>query len=298
MPQKQMPSGSEERRPCIITNVLGHLSSHPFQRQSLNSRAAPPKILLHPGFFVHLLSGLLISDSPPLCSFSKAVLKTCCVQEETFIWQSLKCSRTLSFSHLHSNNIPSQESKGKAPSCMVLWCKCVSKRASQVALVVENLPANIEDTRNPASILGSRRSPGDGNGNPLQHSCLENAMDRGHWHATVRGVRKSQTWLKWLSTYTTHLLPWSNDLQAFKVGGSRRTSLPTQEYEHPTLTLFLYPGGLSTMRADSALAQWCKNTQYHDLIWVSEWRKVSDGQPIFFNDFTLSLCFWLCRMGC
>ena len=190
MPQKQMSSGSEERRPCIITNALGHLSSHPFQRQSLNSRAAPPKILLHPGFFVHLLSGLLISDSPPLCSFSEAVLKTCCVQEETFVWQSLNCSRTLSFSHLHSNNIPSQESKGKGPSCMVLWCKCVSKRASQVALVVKNLPANIEDTRNPGSILGSGRSPGDGNGNPLQHSCLENPMDRGGWWASVHGVAK------------------------------------------------------------------------------------------------------------
>ena len=60
---------------------------------------------------------------------------------------------------------------------------------------------------------------------------------------------------------------------------------------HPTLTLFLYPGGLSTMRTGSALAQWCRNTQYHDLIWVSEWRKVSDGQPIFLNHFTLSLCF-------
>ena len=43
------------------------------------------------------------------------------------------------------------------------------------------------------SIPGSGRSPGEGNGNPLQHSCLENPMDRGAWWTTVRGVAKSRT---------------------------------------------------------------------------------------------------------
>ena len=43
------------------------------------------------------------------------------------------------------------------------------------------------------SILGSGRSPGEGNGNPLQYSCLENPMDRGAWWAIVHGVAKSQT---------------------------------------------------------------------------------------------------------
>ena len=43
------------------------------------------------------------------------------------------------------------------------------------------------------SIPGSGRSPGEGNGNPLQYSCLENPMDRGAWQATVHGVAKSQT---------------------------------------------------------------------------------------------------------
>ena len=47
----------------------------------------------------------------------------------------------------------------------------------------------------PGSIPGSRRSPGEGNGNPLQYSCLENPMDRGAWWATVQGVTKSRTWL-------------------------------------------------------------------------------------------------------
>ena len=42
-------------------------------------------------------------------------------------------------------------------------------------------------------IPGLGRSPGEGNGNPLQYSCLENSMDRGAWQATVHGVAKSQT---------------------------------------------------------------------------------------------------------
>ena len=45
----------------------------------------------------------------------------------------------------------------------------------------------------PGSFPGSGRSPGEGNGNPLQHSCLENPMKRGAWYATVHGVAKSQT---------------------------------------------------------------------------------------------------------
>ena len=45
------------------------------------------------------------------------------------------------------------------------------------------------------SIPGLGRSPGEGNGNPLQYSCLDNSMDRGAWRATVYGVKKSQTQL-------------------------------------------------------------------------------------------------------
>ena len=58
--------------------------------------------------------------------------------------------------------------------------------------VAKNLPANAGDVGpNP----GSGRSPGEGNGNPLQYSCLENPMDRGAWQATVHGVTKSRTQL-------------------------------------------------------------------------------------------------------
>ena len=59
--------------------------------------------------------------------------------------------------------------------------------------VVKNPPANEGDA---GSIPGSGRSPGAGNGNPLQCSCLENSMDRGAWQATVHGVAESRTQLK------------------------------------------------------------------------------------------------------
>ena len=59
--------------------------------------------------------------------------------------------------------------------------------------VVKNLPANAEDVRDLGSIPGLGRFPGVGNGNPLQYSCLENAMDRGAWWATVHRVAESQT---------------------------------------------------------------------------------------------------------
>ena len=49
------------------------------------------------------------------------------------------------------------------------------------------------DAGDPGSIPGLGRSPGEGDGCPLQYSCLENPMDRGAWWATVRGITKSQT---------------------------------------------------------------------------------------------------------
>ena len=70
--------------------------------------------------------------------------------------------------------------------------------------VVNNLPASAGDAEDVSSIPGSGRSPAEGNGNPLQYSCLENPMDRGTWWATVHGVTKSQTRLKQLGTHRFH----------------------------------------------------------------------------------------------
>ena len=59
--------------------------------------------------------------------------------------------------------------------------------------MVKNLPANAGDVRDMGLIPGLGRYPRDGNGNPLQYSCLENSMKRGSWQATVHGVTESDT---------------------------------------------------------------------------------------------------------
>ena len=75
----------------------------------------------------------------------------------------------------------SSKKKRDTVGYMVNW-------ASQVALVVKNMTANAGKGD---SVPRSRRSPGEGNGNPLQYSCPENPMDRRAWRATVRGVAES-----------------------------------------------------------------------------------------------------------
>ena len=59
-------------------------------------------------------------------------------------------------------------------------------------MVKKTFTCNVGD---PGSIPGLGRSPGEGNGNPLQYSCLENSMDKGAWQVTVHRLEKSQTQL-------------------------------------------------------------------------------------------------------
>ena len=77
---------------------------------------------------------------------------------------------------------------------------------SLMAQTVKCLPTDAGDL---GSIPGLGRSPGEGNGNPLQYSCLENPMDGGAWWATVHGVSKSQDTTERLH-FQTHLLPISS----------------------------------------------------------------------------------------
>ena len=70
--------------------------------------------------------------------------------------------------------------------------------------VIQNPPANTGDVRDTGLISGLRRSPGVGNGNPFQDSCLENPMDRGTLRVTVHGAAKSQTQL----SEHTHIAQW------------------------------------------------------------------------------------------
>ena len=59
--------------------------------------------------------------------------------------------------------------------------------------MVNNLPANAGDLRDVGLTPQSKKSPGEGNGNPLQYPCLKNPMDRGAWRAIVHSVKESNT---------------------------------------------------------------------------------------------------------
>ena len=75
--------------------------------------------------------------------------------------------------------------------------------------MVKNTPASTGDARDVGLISGLGRSPGVGNGNPLQYSCLENPMDRGAWRATAHGVaKKSDTTEQLTLSLSTHYLRW------------------------------------------------------------------------------------------
>ena len=80
---------------------------------------------------------------------------------------------------------------------------------TRVVQLVKNPLASEGDKRDTGLILELERSPGVGNGNPLQYSCLENPIDRGARLATVHGVAKSWMWLSTQVTCTCTHTPWS-----------------------------------------------------------------------------------------
>ena len=76
--------------------------------------------------------------------------------------------------------------------CKSAHCRSPSIPGFLMAKKEKETACNVGD---PGSIPGLGKSPGEGHGNPLQYSCLENPMDRGAWWSTVRGVTKSWTQL-------------------------------------------------------------------------------------------------------
>ena len=84
------------------------------------------------------------------------------------------------------------------------WGEVRSEDGFPGGTLVKNPPANAGDVRDAGVILGSGRSPGVGNGTPLQYSCLKNHMDRGAWRTIVHGAAKSQMWLSRCLCAHTH----------------------------------------------------------------------------------------------
>ena len=112
------------------------------------------------------------------------------------------------------------------------WIYLCNLRAFQGALVVKNPPANAVATGVEDSIPELRRSPGGGNGNPLQYSCLGNSMDRGAWRVTVHRVAESWTQLSnWEHMYACNL----NCYQNYNITISLRS--PSCAFPIPALKL-------------------------------------------------------------
>ena len=105
-------------------------------------------------------------------------------------WNSLGQNTGVNSRSLLQETFPTQ---GSNPG--LLYCRQILYQLSQ-----QGSPDSKESACNvggPCLISGSGRSPGGGNGNPLQYSCLDNPMDRGDWQATVHGITKSWTQLSY-----------------------------------------------------------------------------------------------------
>ena len=106
----------------------------------------------------------------------------------------------ITHTHIHTHThtlLILQKHEQNCKHSLLLWTELspppTHLGASQVALVVKIMPANAKDIRDTGPIPESGGSPGVGNGNPFQYSCLEISMDGGAWWAIVQGTTKSET---------------------------------------------------------------------------------------------------------
>ena len=107
--------------------------------------------------------------------------------------------------------------------------------------VLKNLPDNAEDARAVVLIPGSGRSSGVGNGNPFEHSRLENSMERGAWCIIVHGVTKSRTQLSdWACIHTSlngsHYGEGINENNNWTILTDPENA--SEKYEHPQWYIF------------------------------------------------------------
>ena len=169
------------------------LQSHPVPTVSPSLWCSSTSRLL-----IHLVAEL----TPSLTLLPSSSLCLYCPSLESQL-RGLEHSSPQDFLWLSSLNLPFSH----VPLFLSFFFFGNHQRASQVALLVKNLPANARDVRDMDSIPGWRRSSGGGHDNPLQYSCLENPMDRGAWWATAHRVAKSWTQLKQLSAFGMWDLP-------------------------------------------------------------------------------------------
>ena len=195
------------------------------------------------------------------------------------------------------------------------YSKTKPLRASQVALVVRNPPVIQEKC---CFIPGSGRSPGEGNGNPLQYSCLENPMDRGAWWATVHTVTKSQTRLKQLSMQNPYEYVSSVSWHSVRLCQPRGLERHWKKQHRNGLLFpvlgwsfpFLWHGSKPQGSSLSGQFLWHLREQLSEdhFILPRQYPLSSDLQPRLSQDVCIScvgsngfrplLLLWLCSLGC
>ena len=139
------------------------------------------------------------------CGFLKNIITMPAGNSSYVYWASTlyQISNTYSFIS-HNNTLNSYtiilfaEALNLGTKRVVISLRLNSRRASQVVLMVKNLPANADRHKRCRFDPGLGRSPGGGHSNPPQYSCLKSPMDRGAWWAMIQWVTWSWTWLKWL----------------------------------------------------------------------------------------------------
>ena len=152
--------------------------------------------LLVKSLFFHNLIVRLVPSWTPFCAIYSSQFPASVLSPHPQLIVLINLSLCLMLLYLKENsfNFLTCKTVGKLVKqhrygCLISWtCMCLLKRKDFP--VVKNPPANAGDV---GSILGSGRSPGQQNGNPLQYSCLGNPMDRGTLRAMVNGVWKEMT---------------------------------------------------------------------------------------------------------
>ena len=163
--------------------------------------------------------------------------------------------------------------------------------------VVKNPSANAEDAWDAGSIPGLARSPGEGNGNPLQYSCLGNTMDRGAWQATVHGVANESDLTWWLSNNNVlffssvhfshsvmsdslqpydhstpglpvhHQLPESTQTHVHRIGDAIQPSHPLSSPSPPALNLSQHQGLFKWVSSSHQVAKVLEFQLQHQSFW-------------------------------
>ena len=122
----------------------------------------------------------------------------------------------------------------------------------------------------PGLIPGSGRSPGEGNGNPLEYSCLENPMDRGGWRAIVHGVSQSQNLENSSAPSSSTPVSWPRPLPpSLEEAGSLLTGLPASlQFNQYLLGTFHGPGPVLPIGATAVNKNWQKSLSVWSLHFI------------------------------